>query len=127
LWRNLWINFSKVFEFIFFIQLNWILYEYKIFEYTKFETKPWTQRYILGWIEGAQIKTPGVLNGHLVLPEHALWMLEILDESVMPADSSPNSRFWAWALSILPNTYSNIHEYTVKKLDIGSFTYYVTV
>jgi hypothetical protein len=38
-----------------------------------------------------QIDTLGVLNSHLVLPEHALLIWEILDKSMKSADSSPDS------------------------------------
>jgi hypothetical protein len=51
----------------------------------------------LGWlivrIEKSQLKTPGVLNGNLVFPEHVLWIWEILDVSMGSADSPQNFKF----------------------------------
>ncbi len=46
----------------------------------------------LRWCVMSQIEILGVLNGYLVLPEHA----QLLDESLKSAESPQNSRFWAF-------------------------------
>ncbi len=56
---------------------------------------------ILGRIESTKIKTPGVSNGYLVLSKHVLWMWEILYESVNPADSPQNFRFFCISIGKL--------------------------